>query len=105
MTDVLDNVLTTRLFSAQIHALERLKQLQARYLKASQRYQWFMLRFYTLQSTGFQLYQALCLLLLVRMHSQGLVTAGEFAMILSINLIITDSLWKMFERMQKLNTL
>ena len=105
MTDVLDNALTTRLFSAQVHVLERLKQFQARYLKASQRYQWFMLRFYTLQSMGFQLYQALCLLLLVRMHSQGLVTAGEFAMILSINLIITDSLWKMFERMQKLNTL
>ena len=105
MTDVLDNVLTTRLFSAQIHAIERLKQFQAQYSKASQRYQWYMLRFYTLQSTGFQLYQGLCLLLLMRMHSQGLVTAGEFAMILSINLIITDSLWKMFERMQKLNTL
>lgn len=105
VTDVLNNVLTTRLFSAQIHALACFKQFEAHYLKASQRYRWFMLRFYTLQSAGFQLYQGLCLLLLIRMHSQGLVTAGEFAMILSINLIITESLWKMFERMQELHTL
>jgi ATP-binding cassette subfamily B protein len=105
MTDALNNVLTIRLFSAQTHVLGCLKQFQAQYLRFSQRYRWFMLRFYTLQGTGFQLYQGLCLLLLLRMHSQGFVTAGEFAMILSLNLIITESLWKMFERMQEVHTL
>jgi ATP-binding cassette subfamily B protein len=105
ITDVFNNVLTTRLFAAQAHTLRRLHHLQNKYVQSSHRYRWFALKFYTLQGISFQLYQGLCMLLLVRMHTRGTVTAGEFAMILSTNLIITESLWKMFERMQTLNTL
>ncbi|WP_162534150.1 ABC transporter ATP-binding protein [Candidatus Cardinium hertigii] len=39
------------------------------------------------------------------MHRKNLVTAGDFAMTLSMNLIVTEGLWKLFERMQSFNTL
>ncbi len=103
--DAFNNLLTTRLFSGQAHTLRRLNKLQTGYLKSRQRYAWFMLKFYTLQGASFQLYQGICLLFLIRMYSQSTVTAGEFAMIVSTNFIITENLWKMFERMQALNTL
>jgi len=105
MTDMFDNILTARLFSMQAYALKQLNRFQVGYLKASQRYRWLMLKFYIFQGASFQLYQVVCLLLLVRMYGQHKVSAGAFAMILSTNLIITNGLWKMFERMQKLNTL
>jgi ATP-binding cassette subfamily B protein len=105
MTDVFDNTLTARLFSMQAYALRQLTLLQAECVKANQKYRWLMLKFYVFQGASFQLYQVACLLLLVHMYSQHRVSAGAFAMILSTNLIITDGLWKMFERMQELNTL
>jgi ATP-binding cassette, subfamily B, bacterial len=105
MTDVFDNTLTARLFAMQAYTLRQLNLLQAGYVKANQTYRWLMLKFYVFQGASFQLYQVVCLLLLVHMYSQHRVSAGVFAMILSTNLIITNGLWKMFERMQELNTL
>ncbi len=105
MTDIFDNILTARFFSMQAYALKQLNWFQVGYLKANQKYRWLMLKFYVFHGASFQLYQVVCLLLLVHMYSQHRVSAGAFAMILSTNLIITNGLWKMFERMQELNTL
>jgi ATP-binding cassette, subfamily B, bacterial len=105
MTDVFDNTLTARLFSMQAYMLRQMNLLQAGYVKANQKYRGLMLKFYVFQGASFQLYQMVCLLLLVHMYGQHRVSAGVFAMILSTNLIITSGLWKMFERMQELNTL
>ncbi|MHA7877902.1 MAG: ABC transporter ATP-binding protein [Bacteroidota bacterium] len=105
ITDTFDNILSVRLFLGKNHAINSLKPIQEKYLETNQQYRWWMLKFYTLQGFSFQVYQISCLLFLIRLHSQHHISAGTFAMIFSINLIITDSLWKMFERMQELNTL
>ena len=105
VTDTFDNILGVRLFLGRDYAIKLLKRVQEKYLKANQRYRWWMLKFYMFQGLSFQIYQIVCLIFLIRLHSQHHISAGIFAMIFSINLIITDSLWKMFERMQELNTL
>ncbi|AWN81967.1 putative ABC transporter ATP-binding protein [Candidatus Cardinium hertigii] len=80
-------------------------RLQASYCQSSQKYGCFTLKFYLFQSIGFQCYQSISILFLVYMHRKNLVTAGDFAMTLSMNLIVTEGLWKLFERMQSFNTL
>ena len=105
ISDTFNNITITRLFSAQSFTVKHLNKLQTEYCKSSQRYSWFMLKFYGFQSISFQCYQGICIIFLIYMHSQNLVTVGDFAMILSINFIITEGLWKMFERMQEFNTL
>jgi ATP-binding cassette, subfamily B, bacterial len=105
LVDTFDNLLTVRLFAGGNYVLKQLKGVQGRHLRASQQYRWWMLKFYMFQGVWFQLYQVVCLLLLMHLYSQHRFSAGVFAMVLSTNLIITDRLWKMFERMQELNTL
>ncbi|AWN81501.1 ABC transporter ATP-binding protein [Candidatus Cardinium hertigii] len=103
--DIFSNIIVTRLFSAQPFTLKHLGRLQAAYCQSSQKYGWFTLKFYLFQSIGFQCYQSISILFLIYMHRKNLVTAGDFAMTLSMNLIVTEGLWKLFERMQEFNTL
>jgi len=105
ITDTFDNILTVRLFLVKEYVLKQLDRVQVKYLQASQQYSWWMLKFYMFQGVSFLLYQMVCLLILICMYSQHKISPGVFAMTLSTNLIITNGLWKMFERMQELNML
>ena len=105
ITDVFNNVIISRLFSTQHHDLKDLKKLQAVYHRSRRGYLWLMLKFLSLQGVSFQVYQIICVLFLIHMYGQNVVTAGDFAMILSTNALVTASLWKMFERIQEVNML
>ncbi|MCX5921757.1 MAG: ABC transporter ATP-binding protein [Candidatus Dependentiae bacterium] len=103
IVDVIGNILTVKLFAAKKRELKALDVVQGEYLEAATTRRWFLLKFYSVQGISFALYQTICLLLLIRLYGQGSVTPGDFALILSINMWIIDSLWHMSENVRTVN--
>jgi ATP-binding cassette subfamily B protein len=100
IVDVLGNILNVRLFAARKYELKRLDQVQNEYLNLSLKRRWFTLKFYGVQGFSFGVYQTICLALLIYLYGQNQVTAGDFALILTINFWIMDGLWQMSDQMR-----
>ncbi|MFN7038998.1 MAG: ABC transporter ATP-binding protein [Alphaproteobacteria bacterium] len=100
IVDFLGNITSVRLFKSKKYELRKLGDVQENYLIASQQRRWYMLRFYFYQGIAFAIYQTFSILLLIKLYSKGQVTAGDFAMIISINIWIIDSLWDLSNEMR-----
>jgi ATP-binding cassette subfamily B protein len=103
IVDVLGNMLTIKLFSSKKYELKRLGHYMQNYYVNFQRRRWFLFKLYTLQAFSYELYQGSCLFLLIYLYSGGLVSAGDFALILTLNLWIVDCMWDMSDKMRTLS--
>lgn len=103
IVDAFGNNFSVRLFARQNYEVKRLAEMQKGYLKASQERRWFMLKFYTFQGFSFSIYQTACLTMLIYLFGKGLVTPGDFVLILTVNFWIIDSLWQLTEQMRDLS--
>lgn len=95
IVDSLGNVSCVRYFTGRNLELSKLDTVQNEYLKAMHNRRWFLLKFYSVQGFALAIYQGISFCLLIYLFSKNLVTPGDFAMILTINLLIVDNLWKM----------
>lgn len=100
IVDILGNISTVRLFGSRDHELEKLEDIQDQYVRTTRKRRWFSLKFYLIQGIIFAAYQSICLLMLVYLYGISEVTAGDFAMLLSINMSIVTSLWHMTDDMK-----
>lgn len=93
IVDVIGTIMTVRLFNGQKHEEENLRHYMKKYIGADRRRDWYFLYLFTYQGISFVCYQAFCLWLLMVQFKNGTVTAGDFALVLSINSAIVDCLW------------
>ncbi|KIE06132.1 ABC-type multidrug transport system, ATPase component [Candidatus Jidaibacter acanthamoeba] len=100
IVDTLGNINNVRAFTGYNTESNRLKVIQGDFVNAMRARNWFMLKVYSIQGTLFSLYQSLCLALLIYLYSKGQVTAGDFAMILTINHTIIDIIWQLSHSMR-----
>ncbi|MBA8666419.1 ABC transporter ATP-binding protein [Holosporaceae bacterium 'Namur'] len=100
IVDTLGNISNVRAFTGYNTESSRLKVIQGDFVNAMRARNWFMLKVYSVQGTLFGFYQSLCLALLIYLYSKSQVTAGDFAMILTINHTIIDIIWQLSHSMR-----
>ncbi|MGB0919449.1 MAG: ABC transporter ATP-binding protein [Holosporaceae bacterium] len=93
--DTLTNMMSVRFFKGFLFETLFLKRKLKTMVAARQKRDWFFLKVFTFQSLSFTLYQALCLWLLIRGFKLGHFSAGDFALILTINIAIINFLWNL----------
>jgi ATP-binding cassette subfamily B protein len=103
MVDTITNMLSMRLFVANNYEIKRLDTFQNNYLHAAQKRRRYLLGCYSIQGFSFSICQSICLYILIHLYSQGNVTPGDFALILSLNMKIMDGLWQMSDQMRSFN--
>lgn len=95
MVDMLSNIASIHLFSAQKTESKYFKTDLNQWVDADQKRDWLFLFMFAFQGLSFVIYQALCFVFLVSGFKKGFVTAGDFALILIINTTIVNSLWSL----------
>lgn len=91
--DLFNNILSVRLFSAYRQEYRLTTQHLERYVYAEQKKDRFFMRLFFFQGMSFSIYQGLSLFLLINGWQKGYVTAGDFSLILTINIEVIQALW------------
>lgn len=93
LVDILSNMVSVHLFTGQQRERRILHRILDQHVESDQTRDWFLLKLFAFQGTSFVIYQAICLFWLIAGFKQHWVTAGDFAMVLTINIAIVDCLW------------
>ena len=93
IVDVLGNIASVRLFSAKKYERKSLSISLQNYVSANQQKDWFFLKFFTFQGFSFVIYQSISFYLLISGLYEQTVSAGDFALVLMINISIISCLW------------
>lgn len=95
IVDILTNMMAVRLFTGKRAEKKRLEGALNTYVKADQASDWFFMKIFFFQGASFVVYQIFCLFWLIQGFRDGIVTSGDFALVLSINITIIDYLWSL----------
>lgn len=93
MVDILSNVFSIHLFSGKNTESKKLKRQLDAYVAADQKRDWWFVGMYSFQGLSFVVYQAIGFALLIMGFKDGIVTAGDFVLLISVNIAIVDCLW------------
>jgi ATP-binding cassette, subfamily B, bacterial len=93
IVDILSNMMNVRLFSGAAFEEKKLTRKLDKYVAADQNRDWYFLWMFAFQGLSFVIYQGVCLFWLIYGFRDGVVTAGDFALIITINIHIIDALW------------
>jgi ATP-binding cassette subfamily B protein len=93
LVDILGNISSIQLFASKTFESDNLKLSMNKQVKAAQERDIWILKLSSFQGLSFVLYQAITFLLLIESFKDGSVTAGDFALLIGINLGIIDILW------------
>jgi ATP-binding cassette subfamily B protein len=101
IVDILGNIVNVKLFSGhRVESAQLEKHLNA-YVVADRKRDWFFLYMFAFQGLSFVLYQAVCMAWLIMGFKNGYVSAGDFTLIVSINIAIVKELWSLSEDIGK----
>lgn len=93
IVDTLTNMMSVRFFKGLSFETLFLKRRLKTMVRARQDRDWFFLKIFAFQSCSFAVYQSFCLWFLIRGFRAGAFSAGDFALILTINVSIINFLW------------
>jgi ATP-binding cassette subfamily B protein len=93
MVDICNNLLSVQLFVNRSTEESTINSYFSRYVDLEQRKDWFFIKMFCLQAFSFISYQAIGFALLVRGLHIGNVTAGDFALLIYINVSVLKALW------------
>ncbi|MCS5712359.1 ATP-binding cassette domain-containing protein [Candidatus Berkiella aquae] len=93
IVDIFSNMMSIRLFSTKNSEHGYLENMMDNYVSAEQKRDRFFMNVHALQGVSFVVFQALCLWWLIMGVKMQTTTAGDFALILSINIAMVDCLW------------
>lgn len=91
--DILSNMINVRLFTNQKGERTKLGSILDEYVKADQARDWFFLKIYAVQGGSFFIYQSISLLWLIEGFHQGIISSGDFVLILMVNTALVMNLW------------
>jgi len=95
LVDILSNITSVQLFAAKKTESKRLLLSLDQYVAADQKRDWWFLGMFTFQGLSFVIYQAVGFYLLISGFKDGVVTAGDFALLISVNIAMIDILWSL----------
>lgn len=98
--DVLSSIMNVRFFSGKKLELNRLREIFGNFVAAVQRRDWFFMKLYSFQSSSFIIFQAVCLWYLLEGIKNQSISAGDFALVLTLNISIMDCLWNLSEEIR-----
>ena len=93
IVDSLSNSLSIRLFSRQSQEKKFLNKALEGAVEAEQKLQQYYFWIWIFYGYSFVLTQGICLCFLLIGRAQGLISVGDFALVISLNLVIVDFLW------------
>lgn len=93
IVDIFSNMMSVRLFSTKNTEHANLDNIMENHVKAEQKRDRFFMNVHAIQGFCFIIFQAICLWWLVKGIEAQTMTAGDFALILSINIAMVDHLW------------
>ena len=93
LVDVLSNIANVRLFNGRRFEGNKIEALQDDYTKISKRRNIFLIKFYILHGLTFSAYFVFCIVTLIWLYAQNLVTLGDFLLLFTINNWIIHLMW------------
>ena len=105
IVDILTNIMSVHLFAAKRIETQKLKIHLDDYVVADQRRDWCFVTINTFQWLSFVVYQAISFVFLIIGFKEGVITAGDFALLLTINISIVQCLWSLSGKMLELSNL
>lgn len=103
LVDVITNHSNVRIFSRRFFETIRMRKFFQGLQEAFQDKQWFLLMLQSIQGALIAAMMGVALYLLVDLYGQGLVTVGDFALILGLTLEVGHMTWYMVGRIDDLN--
>ena len=101
MVDMLTNVMSIRLFSALPQEQKRFNQFLNTYKTADRARDWSFFYLFSFQGISFISYLSACMYFLLRGFSEGIITPGDFAMVFTLNHVVSMCLWQVSDEMAK----
>jgi ATP-binding cassette subfamily B protein len=95
IVDVLGNIMSVHLFAGKDTEAKKLNIYLDDLVAAAQRRDWWFLGMFAFQGISFIIYQAIGFAFLIAGFKEGTVTAGDFALLISVNIKIIDTLWSL----------
>lgn len=95
IVDILSNIISVHLFASKKIVSKRLNGQLNEYVEASQKRDWWFLYMFAFQGVLFVVYQIIGFILLISGFKQGIVTTGDFALLITLNISIIDMLWSL----------
>ncbi|MGE0009688.1 MAG: ABC transporter ATP-binding protein [Candidatus Babeliales bacterium] len=93
IVDVIANMLAVRLFAREHYESDALDQELSESTHAERKLSWIYFIIFTVYDYSFVLMQTVSLYFLLKGWQAGTVSVGDFALVLSFNTAIVDSLW------------
>ena len=100
IVDAIGNIANVKLFANASFESKRIGTFQNKYTRLFERRGFFLVKFYLLHGTTFAIYFSICIVALIWLYSQSLVTLGDFLMIFTINNWIIQEMWNAANQMR-----
>lgn len=98
LVDILSNMSAVRFFGNQRLEQSRIRENTHGIMTAERAFEWVLFKLFSFQGVSFAIMQSITLWVLVVLRSHNLITIGDFALSLTINIYIVDNLWTIGER-------
>lgn len=95
VVDILGNMSIVRLFVRQKLERENIQAWTGEMVSAEKAFDWQLAKLFAFQSFSFVTMQAIVLFYLAHIRSQNAITVGDFALVLTINTYMLESLWNL----------
>jgi ATP-binding cassette, subfamily B, bacterial len=93
IVDILGNMNVVRLFANRRLETSHIKTWTGETVVAERAFDWVLIKMFAFQSLSFVVLQAATLIYLIYSREYALITIGDFALVLTINIYIVDNLW------------
>jgi ATP-binding cassette subfamily B protein len=101
IVDILTNMMSVRLFSARKFESKNFHKSLDSYVNSDKKRDKYFMFMYTFQGMSFFLYESVCIMYLVYGFQEGVITAGDFILVLTINGSLIECLWSLSEDIGK----
>ena len=101
--DILTNMMSVRFFRGNRYERGFLNRKLDALVGTAQKRDWFLLKVFVFQGLSFLTYQGVCVWVLVIGFQRGSYSAGDFALILTLNTSIIDFLWSLTKEVSKIS--
>lgn len=93
MVDVLSNMLSIKLFARESKEKALLEDTFEEAVQEEQKLQWTFFYIWLFYGYSFVVMQAICLYFLIQGRQHGIISIGDFALVLTLNSAVVDYLW------------
>ncbi len=105
IVDIIINMMSVHLFASKKTESNALMKHLNVYAAADQKRDWWFLYMFTFQGMSFVAYQGVVFCCLIKGFKQGVVTTGDFALLLTLNMAIVNDLWALSKDILKASEL